>query len=548
MKKYQLHPDEVFQPTGKKIRITGPVAFALVGLSLLTLSFAQVSTCDPGVACFDLSLSPVTLVGDIYLDGNLVVAGVNNARLSVIPGIPHLIEFRNIQAPQEPGSGDLFIYPNQSRSIQSVVSSRPYPITFQPIKQYLKGFLEITCTPRGRQATDNVACHPTLDGVLQADIAAGAKATYSLAPGAHTLHTELFGDQANNWSPTTRDDTVLITAGRSYPQTTFLSATFTLKGKLKITVFPKGLTADLYLNGGLLASQASATEVFVGPGTYTVEARSVTDPAANGQYVYANALKSVTVYAASTRSVSLNPQKTWLSGFINLSCQINRKTPTDDARCLVNSDGTDLGTVEAQRSGKFSLPTGPHTLMISVAGASAGQWDGPVSLTTNISGGRSSYASARFNLRPIPTPTPTSNVPPTTTPIPVLGTRGVTGQLFLCNPKTIYAAGWERICFVELIQSHLTTQLKYGLLGVKATNLSGGPSQFQTSWSGDLAINPGCLGPTDRCGGAWEDGMKMNALGTFRLTLEICYSPFPTCQGGGEWEALTPEIIITVVH
>jgi hypothetical protein len=524
------------------------VLFTLVVLSLLTLSFGPAPACEPEVACFDVSLSPVTLTGDIYVDGNLITTGVNNARLSLTPDVPHVIEFRAIQLPGEAGVGDLFIYPDQSRT-QSGVAGQASPIAFRPLKQYLKGFLEITCTPRGRQATDNVACRPTIDGVPQADIAPNTKATYPLTPGAHALHTELVGDQANNWSPTQRDDTVIINAGRNYPQTTRLSALFTLKGLLKIVLLPKGLTADLYLNGALLASQASTFDVRVTAGTHTIEARSVTDPTANGQYVYADALKTATVSAASTRFVYLSPQKMWLQGFLNVSCQLNRKTPADDARCVVNSDGTDLGTVEALQTGKFNLPVGQHALSISTTGASAGRWDGPVNLTVNIVGGRNAFAVARFNQRPIPSPTPTLIAPPTATPTPApLGTRGITGQLFLCNPKTIYAAGWERICFVELIQNHTGARINYGIFGVQATNLSGGPSQFQTSWSGDLAIDPGCLGPTNRCGGAWEDGMKMNAVGIFSLTLQICYSSQTTCQGGGEWEALTPGIVITVVH
>lgn len=525
-----------------------PVLFALIVFSLLTLSFGPRPACTPEFSCFDVSLLPTTLTGDIYVDGNLIVTGVNNAWLTLTPNMTHLMEFRAIQSPGEAGFGDLFIYPDQGTAAHNA-GGHPYVFTFRPLKQYLKGFLEITCTPRGRQATDNVACRPTIDGVPQADIAPNAKATYPLTPGAHTLHTELVGDQANNWSPTQRDDTVTINAGRNYAQTTRLSAVFTLKGLLKIVLFPKGLTADLYLNGALLASQTSTFEVRVTAGTHTIEARSVTDPAANGQYVYANVLKTATVSAASTRYVYLSPQKTWLVGFLNVSCQLNRKTPADDARCLVNSDGTDLGTVEASQSGKFNLPVGQHALNISTTGASAGRWDGPVNLTVNIVGGRNAFAVARFNQSPIPSPTPTLNAPPPATPTPApLGTRGITGQLFLCNPKTIYAAGWERICFVELIQNHTGARINYGILGVQATNLSGGPSQFQTSWSGDLAIDPGCLGPTDRCGGAWEDGMKMNAVGTFSLTLQICYSSKITCQGGGEWETLTPGIVITVVH
>src|SRR5262245_22989441 len=90
--------------------------FTLVVLSLLTLSFGPAPACEPTVACFDVNLSPATLTGDIYVDGNLIVNGVNNAHLSLTPDVPHLIEFRAIQLPGEMGLGDQFIYPDQGRT------------------------------------------------------------------------------------------------------------------------------------------------------------------------------------------------------------------------------------------------------------------------------------------------------------------------------------------------------------------------------------------------------------------------------------------------
>ena len=118
----------------------------------------------------------------------------------------------------------------------------------------------------------------------------------------------------------------------------------------------------------------------------------------------------------------------------------------------------------------------------------------------------------------------------------------------MCDPKTTYAAGVELICFREWIRNNTNATVRYGVLGVFAANLTSGPSQFQTSWSGDLGIDPGCIGPTDRCGGDWEDGMRISTPGAYRLTLQICYSPIDTCTGGGDWEVLTAGITITVVN
>jgi hypothetical protein len=140
-----------------------------------------------------------------------------------------------------------------------------------------------------------------------------------------------------------------------------------------------------------------------------------------------------------------------------------------------------------------------------------------------------------------PTPIPTATAPPP----PVLGGRGITGQLTLCHPRTTYAPN-ERICFNERIVNTSNVFVPYGVLGVLAVSTSGGPAQFQTSWSGDLGINPGCVGPTDRCGGPWEDGMRIATPGAYLLYLQICYSPLDVCLTGGEWESLTSGIAITV--
>lgn len=170
-----------------------------------------------------------------------------------------------------------------------------------------------------------------------------------------------------------------------------------------------------------------------------------------------------------------------------------------------------------------------------------------------ISGEVSTY-TGDANALPViaapPLPTPTATPPPTKTPIPAVtappkptatsaSQHGLTGQLTLCTSKTSYAANVERICFKELIYNATTSQVKYGVLGVLALNLGGGPNQFQTSWSGDLAIDPGCYGPTDRCGGIWEDGMKISATGSYRLLLQICYSPVSECSNShSDWETL----------
>jgi len=396
-------------------RLTRACGLGLILLALpwaLKAASAQGSAaCDPAAACFDASLSPATLTGDVYLDGNLVVGQVNAVRLTTTPGVAHLIEVRNIQDPATPGFGDLFVYPDQSRANQLAGAGLTRFVIFYPAKQYVKGILELTCDPRGRRATDVVACRPAIDGATQPDVPAGSKATFNLAAGPHAVHTDLVGDQAGNWSPTSRDDTVTINAGRTFPQTTRLRTWFMLKGLLKIALLPKGLVADVYLNGSLLASQVASLDVYIAPGTHTVEARVITDPNANGQYAFGDASQTVAVAAAGTRFVNFRPVKNWLMGFLAVTCQINRRAPTDDVRCVVSSDGAEIGSVEAGKRGTFALATGTHNISVATGGAQAANWDGPVSGSLNILGGRTTGYVARFNLRPIPTPAPVSATP-----------------------------------------------------------------------------------------------------------------------------------------
>jgi LysM repeat protein len=144
---------------------------------------------------------------------------------------------------------------------------------------------------------------------------------------------------------------------------------------------------------------------------------------------------------------------------------------------------------------------------------------------------------------PAGNPAPAATTPP---PVPVSGSHGVTGQLVLCNPeKPSFAATIERICFHETITNTTGASVQYGILGVKATNLSGGPDQFQTSWRGsDLVVPPGGQGPA---GGNWEDGIYITQPGTYRLQLAVCFGSVDGCLAGAGWELLTSGVDVKVI-
>ena len=150
------------------------------------------------------------------------------------------------------------------------------------------------------------------------------------------------------------------------------------------------------------------------------------------------------------------------------------------------------------------------------------------------------------NIAPPPLPSPVK--PPAPSPAPQ-ATHGVMGTLRLKENKPTYATRIENIFFIEEITNLTDQTIPYGIIGVKVTPVSGaGEGFFHTSWSGDLKLGPHCKGPTDACGGAWEDSLRIEKPGTYRLTLDICFSSKDAAlRGEGEWETLTPGLEVTAV-
>jgi hypothetical protein len=120
------------------------------------------------------------------------------------------------------------------------------------------------------------------------------------------------------------------------------------------------------------------------------------------------------------------------------------------------------------------------------------------------------------------------------------------GELTLCNPeKPTFAIKIERICFRMKITNTTNNKINYSILGVQATNLSGGANQFQSSWRGDLSVAANSVGPTSS---GWEDGIYIQNAGTYALQLSICYAVSETCFAGSGWEILTPGVNVTAIY
>jgi hypothetical protein len=331
-----------------------------------------------------ISLWPANLLADLYVDGVSVASQSNAINVFVVANVAHTVEARNIQDPGTAGFNDLFVYLDQSNANALARAAQTRLITFRPARNYVKGVLNYVCDPRGFKATDSAACRPTLDGAPQADVAPGATVSYNLEPGAHTLHTDLVGDSANNWSPIIRDDAPTINAGKNYLQTTTLRATFQLKALLKLSLSPTSIVADLFVNDVQVGTQVSAVDVYVAAGTYTVQAKNVTDAAANGVYRYDDkAAPATTVAASQTRIVLLAPKKIFLQGYLNFTCRINGLLAGDDVRCGMSVDGQSIGAVEAGQTQKFTLATGAHAINVRLSGRNAALW-APFSVDSNV--------------------------------------------------------------------------------------------------------------------------------------------------------------------
>jgi len=145
----------------------------------------------------------------------------------------------------------------------------------------------------------------------------------------------------------------------------------------------------------------------------------------------------------------------------------------------------------------------------------------------------------------VATATPTPASASITGASPVNASRGISGELSLCNPeKPTFATKIERICFRMKITNTTSSKINYSILGVQATNLSGGANQFQSSWKGDLSVDANSVGPTSS---GWEDGIYIQNPGTYALQVAICYAINESCFIGTGWEILTPGAKVTAI-
>jgi len=343
--------------------------------------------------CLDVTLTPATLLGDLYVDGVPVAGQVNTARLAVAPGVPHLIEVKNV-TDATAGFGDIFVYGEASKANVMVGEAKVLSLALKPPLTYLKGYARFTCDVKAWTAGQDVTCQPAVEGVALPPVSPGASADFAIATGARTLHVDLLGAQAELWAPAALDLPVTIVGGKTAP----VRATFNRKGLLSLAPNVPTVTGDFYVDEQLIAAQVLSATTFVAPGNHKVEIRNVVDPAANGVYRYPDASATAVAVANQSRPVTLRLVKEYLLGFGQLTCKINGLEAGQDVRCNVVIDGNGVGTLEAGQAQTYNLTPGPHTLNVSVVGGNADLWaPAAQDLPLAITAGKTSPLIATFN-------------------------------------------------------------------------------------------------------------------------------------------------------
>lgn len=372
--------------------------FLIAALLLTSIAGAQDLTCaptDPPTGCAVVTLNPAGLIGDFYIDETPIIGAVPAAALSVPAALNQKINVRNIQS-AEAGFGSLFVYNDASVTVY-VAGNTLRPYTVSPTKRYIRGTLVLTCDIRTAVGAA-VFCQVTIDGIPQPDLlAAGAKGTYILDPGNHTVDVTLVGDQAAMWHPAVKTLTTTINASAT-PR--LLTASFDKKALVTITLSVPTAVADLYVDGALVATQVATHQLYVAPGNHKFEAKNIVDPAAAGVYRWKDATLNSYLYANTTRTVKITPQKEFLLGFLAVTCQLRGLQAGQTGHCLPTIDGVLMPQIENGKTTTFTLAPGPHQLSVD-AGPETQFGNPPLTSTPTIRAGQTTRYTARISVLPV---------------------------------------------------------------------------------------------------------------------------------------------------
>ncbi|MBN1312846.1 MAG: hypothetical protein JXB30_15640 [Anaerolineae bacterium] len=158
-----------------------------------------------------IALSQPDIVGDFYVDGELLATQVASIDLWVTSRTRHDIAIKDIT---DLAAGDAY-YWRDTLAYVWPYSGQEKTVVLYPRKVYLKGFLKLDCDVSNVQPEDDVVCNVAIDDQPAGTVPGGAEGQFSLSSGQHTVAVTLSGPDADKWNPSAKPQTVWISLGRT---------------------------------------------------------------------------------------------------------------------------------------------------------------------------------------------------------------------------------------------------------------------------------------------------------------------------------------------
>lgn len=172
-------------------------------------------------------------------------------------------------------------------------------------------------------------------------------------------------------------------------------------GCVDLTLLPDTLTADLYVDDVLAASNVNSGRLLVPAATTArIEARNVRDSSEGfgDLFGYQDASTSVWVAAGRVRNVTLRPRKLFIKGFLTLTCDVRNAKEGEDVACRPIIDGANQPPVSPGEKATYNLEPGEHAIQVEVVGQQADLWSPAVNEhTVNIRVGATRTVQSTFN-------------------------------------------------------------------------------------------------------------------------------------------------------
>jgi hypothetical protein len=399
----------------RKLRIALILVCPLIVTTVTATATAQEPTCAPSAepsGCAKVSLWPDTLSGDYFIGETVVAQEQNPAYINVASATTQAIDITNITS-SEDGYGELFVYDDaQVRAWVAEGNTRSY--TAYPRRRFIRGMLNVTCAIRQAAEDDDIGCEVSVDGVPQGiRIEPGQRETYILELGAHEVMVAPIGASAHLWSPESHTETVYTRAGG----TSYVNSYFNKQGHLTITMDQPGVTADLYVDGELVATQAASAEMWVAPfRTYRVEAKNITDPAAGEIYGWRDSVAWTYVGPGQERMATLRLTQVYTKGYLDIVCEVTNVEPGEDPVCLPTIDGLQVAPVANGATATHVVEPGYHDVTVLLEPTEVFNTS-PFTTRPWVTAGSTSTITAHFTIEREPaiseSPTSQTNCEPT---------------------------------------------------------------------------------------------------------------------------------------